>query len=283
MRRLLKDPLLHFLLLGAVLFAVDAGREGTDELTPRQLRVDAATQQRLAALWERKWLRPPTPAEMQGLVDGHIREEILYREALALGLERDDTIVRRRLAQKLEFLFEDLVQPVDPTPAELAAWYEARRDAYRQPERFHFVQLYFSPDRPGTAAADDAEQALLALRAAGGSPAATGRGLGDATLLPFELSATTPDRIDRQFGPGFADRLAEQPDGRWSGPIESTFGLHLVYVLRRDSGRLPPLDAVRDVVLRDYLREQREAANEAMYQELRSRYRIVVETPESAS
>lgn len=267
----LREPLLHFLLAGAVLFAVGSlGREA--EAPPGELRVGAGQVEHLAEVFARAWSRPPTREELDGLIRDHLREEVAYREALALGLDRDDTIVRRRLRQKLEFLAEDVAVQGRAGEAELAAFFDANRERFRREPRYSFRHVYFSSDRRRDASAD-ARAALARLEH--GEVAA--EELGDPTLLPLDVGDADAGEVDRQFGDGFAHALAALPTGTWRGPIESAFGVHLVRVERRDLGSVPPLSEVREAVEREWLAELRSRQRDEFYQRLLARYRVVIE------
>lgn len=277
--RLAREPLLHFAVLGALLFALFAlvGREPGG--SPQRIVVTRETQAHLAARFERSWQRPPTPAELEGLVAEHVREEILVREARALGFDRDDVVVRRRLRQKLELLAEAAGRSAEPGEEELAAFFAERREHHRIEPRFSFRQLGLSRDRRGAALARDAEQLLARLQA---EEAAEPDARGDPLPLPAALEEASASEVERLFGAPFAARLAELPLGAWSGPVESPFGLHLVRIEARSPGRDPALAEVREAVLRDWRAAQAEAAVEALYQELRAGYEVVVEPPPRA-
>lgn len=278
MKKLLREPLLHFLALGAVLFlayrvrGAAAGAEGGVIVVPAG-RVEA-----LASGFARTWRRPPTRAELEGLVDEWVREEVLYREAIARGLDRDDTVVRRRLRQKLEFLAEDLAELVEPTDEQLEDWLAAHADRYRQSPRLALRQVYVSPDRRGERAEADARQLLVSLRQEG--PAADIAELGDPLMLPAELELQALDAIERLFGPGFGEELLALEPGTWHGPIGSSYGLHLVLVSQREEARTPGLEEVRAAVERDWLTAHREGLAEAFYEGLRARYEVEVEWPQ---
>ena len=200
--------------------------------------VSAAKVENLAGLFERTWRRPPTQAELDGLIADHVKEEILYREALALGLETDDIVIRRRLRQKMEFISEDVAPPAEPTEAELQAFLDEHAERFRSPSRLSFAQVYLSPDRRGEDAWSDAERLLVTLDAGKSDPA----GMGDPFLLEQDYrDLATPD-VERLFGQAFAARVAEFPVGRWSGPVESGYGLHLVLVRER-APRASPVSA----------------------------------------
>ena len=181
----LREPLVHFLVLGAGIFLLAALVGESDQDQPDQIVVSVGQIDRLVETWQRTWQRPPTQVELEGLVEDHIREEILYREAIALGLDRDDTIIRRRLRQKMEFLPQDLVDQVGPTDAELRTYLRENADAYQVETRVSFQHIYLNLERRGTAAEGDARRLLAELKANGGpvKPAV----LSDPILLPYDL------------------------------------------------------------------------------------------------
>ena len=277
MSKWLKEPLVRFLIIGAVIFAVNAWVNKSDNNTQPRIEITAADIDRLRALWQRKWQRPPTAEELQGLVDAEIREEILYREALAMGLDKDDTIVRRRMAQKLEFLTEDLMALNVPTEEELTRYFQENADKYREPAKLSFTHIYFSSDRRGVNAETDAQQALLNLNALGGSPINAGGDLGDRFMLDSSYDQLSVNDIARWFGRNFADAIEKLPRGRWQGPIMSGYGIHLVYIANNKPGQLPDLGEVRDAVLRDYQQQKRDEANLALYARLKQRYHISID------
>lgn len=277
-RRLFREPLIQFFLLGLTLFVayrVLGGGERAER--PDRIVVDAAQIDRLSGEFSRVWMRPPTGAELEQLIDEHITEEILYREALALGLDRDDEVVRRRLRQKMEFLNESLVEIRDPANEELQAWLDAHPDRYRQPAAVSFVQVYVSPDRH----ADPGRRAETVLARLGGS-AEPDPGMGDPTLLPDRMRASL-DEVDRTFGGSFAEGLAGAPLDEWSGPIASGYGLHLVRLTASEPARLPSLDEVRQEVERDWRSDRQQRADAAFYDALRQRYEVRVEMPAAGS
>jgi hypothetical protein len=278
MKRILREPLVHFLLLGAALFVAFQLRGASEEPGGGRIVVPAGRVEALASGFARTWRRPPTRVELEGLVGEWVREEVLYREALARGLDRDDTIVRRRLRQKLEFLADDLAEMVEPTGEQLQAWLAGHADSYRLPPELALRQVFVSPDRRGDRVEADALALLVALRAQGA--AADIAELGDALMLPAELELQPLDALERQFGPGFGEDLLALEPGVWSGPVESGYGLHLVLVTEREEGRLPALDEVRAAVERDWLAARREELAEAFYQGLRERYSVEVEWPQ---
>lgn len=279
MRRLLREPLVHFLLLGAGLFLLFGIVDDSDDMPTGSIVVSAGQVAQLKEAFTRTWQRPPTEEELDGVIENHIREEVYYREALAMGLDRDDTIVRRRLRQKLEFFTEDLVAAVDPTEEQLANYLDEHADAFRIPSRVSFQQIYFNRDLRGEQATRDAESLLARLNEATSHVDITA--FGDSLMLPGEYDLIPESEVERRLGSEFAAALAGLPVGAWSGPVESAFGLHLVLIHERQSGSLPALAEVREVVEREWRKVRREETTESFYGRLRERYEVDVQRLEA--
>jgi hypothetical protein len=274
MSKLLKEPLVHFLIAGALLFGFyGLLNPGAGDADDRIIEITPGTVERLRDAWTRQWRRPPTQEEMEGLIEDHVREEVLYREAIALGLEQDDTIIRRRLAQKMEFLSEDLGTLAEPADAELRAFFDERQAEFAEPARVSFSHVYFSPDQRGTRANSDAELALVELRAA---DVIDVEERGDRFLMQSRYQSLTERDATQLFGGAFADRLFELPVGDWEGPVKSGFGWHLVRISEREAPRLPEFDVVREDVRREFDYERQRAARDATYEALRSRYVVTI-------
>lgn len=269
MRRLLREPLLHFLILGVLLFALYGWLNGGVLKGPKEIVVARGQYVNFQQQFQRTWQRPPTSEEMQGLVDGWVREEILYREGLAMGLDRDDQIVRRRIGQKVEFIAEGAA-PKAPTNEELQAWLDAHVDKYRIEPRFSLQQVYFDPARHGDRLSVDIAAARRALD--GGKVIH-----GDATLLPPTLDDAPAFEVERVFGPAFAAAVKHLPLGQWQGPLRSGFGFHLVKVHTRDDGRPLMLDEVRAAVERDFLQDRKRQGIAEFYRKLRDNYNVRIE------
>ncbi|MEJ2383022.1 MAG: peptidylprolyl isomerase [Xanthomonadales bacterium] len=279
LKRILREPLLHFLVLGLLLFVVYDRMGGTAPPPPDEIVIDTARVETLQGQFERTWQRPPTARELNGLIESWLREEIFYREGLALGLDEGDPVVRRRIAQKMDFISEGLMV-APPAEDELETWFADNAGAYRVDPVYSLRQVYFDPGRFDGEWAGAAE-AARAMLASGTEPEPVG-----GALLPETLNDAPLREVSRQFGQRFADQLADAPVGRWFGPVQSGFGVHLVKVERRTPGRIPPLAEVRDAVERDYLAQRREAANDALYESLRAQYTVRFEgvtAPDAAS
>lgn len=271
-RRWLREPLVHFLALGALLFALSQWR-GSGSASNR-IVITPGQMDSMVATFTRTWQRPPTEGELKGLVDDYVRDELAAREAAALGLDRDDSVIRRRLRQKLEFLVEDSVDAAPVTDAELQAWLEGHPDQFRVEPEVAFRQVYLSPDRRGDSVEREARKLLEKLSAAGSDVPAD---VGDPSMLPQDVERSPRSSIARQFGDGFADEVVRIEPGHWAGPVRSGYGLHLVRVHAREPGRLPTLDEVRPLVERELLSARRRQQIDKMYEQMLSRYRVVVE------
>jgi GNAT superfamily N-acetyltransferase len=278
LRSLLREPLVHFLLIGAALFLFFGWTGGSGGRDSDRIVIGPGQVEHLATGFARTWRRPPTPEELKGLVDDYLREEIATREARAMGLDREDTVIRRRLRQKLEFLVEDAAEAVPPTDAELLDWLEAHPEAYRREPEVAFRQVFLSPDRRGDGIAEDASRLLRQLRAAG--PDADIDRLGDSIMLPGEFDLAPLGVASRMFGKEFADRLARLEPGQWSGPVPSGYGLHLVFVRERVGGRAAELDDIRGDLTRDLLTRRRKEQLESTYERLLEKYTVVIDMPE---
>ena len=244
-QRWLREPLVQFLAIGLVLFVLDASwnRGAGRSERSHEVVLTGSEALQLQSTFAAQWRRPPSPEEMQSLVENAVRQEILFREALELGLDRDDIIIKRRLAQKMQFLTEDVALSHVPTAEELKVWYRGNGDRFALPSRFAFRHLYFSPDRRGVRVQHDARSALARLaRAHEGSSAASG--LGDPFMFQDQYADQTPTDLVRDFGPNFAAELSKVPPGSWQGPIESGYGWHLVFVSSVVPGRVPGFEEV---------------------------------------
>ena len=279
MKRWLQEPLLHFLLIGALLFLLFYQVADPEELSDKRILVSTADIERIITLYERKMQRLPTQAELNGMVEAHVREEILYREALAMGLDRDDTIVRRRMAQKVEFLFNDLVDAAEPDDEELQRFLVENPERFTEGARVSFVHVYFNADQRGDSVNADARQLLAELRAGAHAPEAVDA--GDVFMFGYEFDQQSERQVSRIFGREFTNSLVKLSADSWQGPVASAYGQHLVYITGRTEARLPALAEVRDAVLYEVLAERRKQANTSFYQALRDRYELVVEQTDS--
>jgi hypothetical protein len=279
MKRLLREPLVHFLALGAALFVIAqlTGAGSTTEPS-RRVMVTQGQVERLLEGFRRTWMRPPTRQELDGLINDFIQEEIFYREALALGLDREDAIIRRRLRQKMEFLSEDLAELVEPTDQDLEEYLSTHADDFRRDTQYRLAQVYVSVDRHGAAARDTALRILEVLRQRGTE--ADVDALGDRLPLPRRFDGVSERELAQTFGQDFAAAVGSLEPGAWQGPVPSGFGLHLVVVAERIDGTLPSLDEVRDQVAREWGWARQQEVNERLYQGFRDQYVVTVEWPD---
>ena len=274
MKKILREPLLHFLLIGVGLFLLFGLTQGTGNDDAKKIVVKQQTVSELTAKFTRTWMRPPTEEEVAGLIREHVRDEIYYREAVALGLDQDDPMIRRRMRQKLEFILEDLTVEETPGDDVLTAFLKNHEDQYRISPQVSFQHVYLNPEKHEDVTAA-AEKILLRLRA--GAPPES---MGDATMAPQEFRLTVQSDIARWFGEAFALDVAALAPGKWSEPLSSGLGVHLVRVLDRRPGRLPELDEVRSEVQRDYIALRRQQQKDQAYSKLLQYYEVVIEAPQ---
>ena len=283
-KRLVREPLIHFLLIGAFLFAADRYVQpvsgGAPTLKQIQLSLDDLKQ--MVILFQSQWRREPTTQELAQLVENKVQEEVLYREALAMGLEKDDTIVKRRMAQKLQFLAEDVAAAREPTTAELRSWFEKHSAMFALPARLSFRHLYFSPDRRVARARDDAAKVLATLT---GQPedSKLATTLADPFMFQDYYRDRAPDYLGKEFGPQFARAVAKLTPGSWQGPIESGFGWHLVFIDTVIPGRVPAFEEIEADVKTAWLTEQKALAWEKAYAAMRAKYTVLLPAPPKSS
>lgn len=274
-----REPLVHFLLIGAGLFLLNEVLTSPAVL-PRVQATTASAQvivsqddiDQLNGQFERIWRRPPTEAEQEALTDDFVRSEILYREALALGLDRGDPEIRRRLRQRIEFLYEDVSGWSEPSDQDLVAFMGAHPGKYIADSRITFRQVFVNASKRGAAAESVARELLTQLRT-GAKPDE----MGDPTMLEGEMSRATRAEIARQFGEVFTAQLFAAPPGAWTGPVPSAYGLHLVMVTARVDGEAPPLRDIRATVQRDWTIDQQNWMKDESYAKIRQRYDVKIE------
>jgi len=281
--KILREPLLHFIVLGAALFALYyfVNDDPLPE-NPRSIVVDETIMVRLSQTFQRTWMRPPTAEEFDGLVESHIKEEILYREGLALGLDKDDLIIRRRMQQKFEFLNADLVELTPPTEIELQQYLDKNADKYRQPESISFQQVFVKTSGSEINPRDKAKQILANLDSDKPTDDEL-KNTGDPSMLPRNMQNESRAGIARVFGGEFAQQVSAAEKGSWSGPYLSGYGLHLVYLSDYTPGRASQFEEVARVLERDLTAERTRNANNQFYQALRKRYSIDIQTPQATA
>lgn len=278
-RRFLKEPLLHFAVLALAIFVAYAAFAPKEAGRPaRNIVVSATKIDQIAAIFEKTRQRPPSTEELKALIDDYIAEEALVREALALELDQDDTVIRHRLRQKMEFMSDSEVDAAAPTEADLQAYLDGHTSSYEVDPKFGFTQIYLDPDRHGDLLQADAATLLAKLAT---NPEIDPAALGDPTLLPPRMEPTEISRIANEFGPDFASALAGFSPGVWAGPAPSAYGLHLVRIDERQPGRLPKLTEVHEAVLRDWSNDQRVRRARAQLDGLLAQYSITIETAQA--
>ena len=274
--RFLREPLIHFFVLGLVVFGLHAvldRKPVTIVDDPYLVEVSSADIEWMWTLLNKKMGREPTGQDLKGQVNQLIREQILSREAVAMGLDEGDIVVRRRLVQKVEFLFKDLSAVTEPTEDDLRNYYAKNRTKYEMPPQVTFSQVYFSIDRRGV---DGAKQAAQALTKEGHDPSKAST-LGDASMLSPECAQCSTREIINRLGTDFVKAVENLEPGSWYGPIRSTYGFHAVYIYARQEAILPKLDNIIDRVRNDWMFENQEENARRVYGEIRSRYRVLLE------
>jgi peptidyl-prolyl cis-trans isomerase C len=281
--KLLREPLVHFVFIGAVIYLLyGAFAEPLPEADDKTIVVSAGEIEWMQTAWQKRWNRPPTPEEFDGLIQQYIKETVLYREALTMGLNKHDTVIRRRLAQKLEFLAKDLVALTPPTEEELQAYFAEHRDRYQEPARYTFTQVFIDPDKRGDATLADAEKIKATLIAQGDAIDDAGA-LGDDFMLQNYYPEKDPIEIQKNFGSGFTESLVDLSPGQWHGPVLSGYGVHLVYVSNVSEPPAPVFAEVRERVTQEWKTDRSEELNEQFYANLRDQYTVVIEAPEEGN
>lgn len=282
LKRLLREPLLHFLALGLLLFVIygylNRGRGGVE--SSRQIVISMDDLRTMEAFFESQWHRPPTPQEFQSMVEDKVREEVLYREGIAMGLDRDDTIVKRRMAQKMQFISEDVAAAHAPSSEELKAWFDKNKEKFALPSRYSFRQVYFSPDKRGANAQQDAASALTKIA---GQPedSKLAVSLADPFMFQDYYGDKAPSAIAKDFGPPFAVAIEKLKPGSWQGPVESGYGWHLVFVDTVIPGRIPTFEEIEPDVKTAWLAEQKSTAWQKAYADMRAKYVVLLPAPPS--
>ncbi len=275
--KLLREPLIHFIFIGAtiyVLFGLFAEPELQE--TDNKIVVSSSEIEVFKTSWQKRWNRPPTDNELDGVIQQYIRETVLYRQALSMGLDKNDTVIRRRLAQKMKFLVEDLATMLDPDDQTLQAWFDDNKKRFQTPPRYTFTQIFFDPDKRGDATLTDAETVKASLLANSDTLKSVSE-IGDGLMLQDYYPEKTPLEIRKQFGNGFTQSLMELSAEQWHGPILSGYGVHLIYIEMIVPVTTPTLAAIRDQVKSQWLDEQRQSLNKKFYAKLVDNYDIVIE------
>lgn len=273
-KNFLREPLVHFLVLGLLLFVLFAVVNDDSGRSAEEIVIDQVRMSSLIANFEKTWQRSPTAEEEQSLIDAWVREEVLYREGVAIGFDLGDPVIRRRVAQKMSFVADGVV-PDSPEEAELETWLAANVEDYMVPAFFTLQQVYIDQQRH----ADDLDAFINSIRTSLDT-GADARSLGDSTLLPAGLMSSSSVELTRVFGTEFTVALTEATVGDWQGPIRSGYGLHFVKIDEHIATREPKLEEVRAAVERDFRSDQSQKINEAFYAALLERYTVRIESVE---
>jgi len=269
MKNLFKEPLFHFLLLGGLLFALYGlvNRSTDDEST---ILIDDFDMNNIIASWEMQWKRLPTDEELKNLIQQNIKQEIFYQEALKLKLDHNDEIIKRRLAQKMQFLSNDLASINEPTKEELEKYYDKHFENYLTPYFFSFYQIAFSPDNRENAKQD----AEIMMTQIGDDSFEEIKSKGDVLPFPFYFQNTDADDLNRQLGINFSESLERIETGSWFGPVQSGFGYHLIYLTEKTGPQIPDIDSVKNDLLRDMEYDNQRNLNDLIFEELKKNYSI---------
>ena len=275
--KFIKEPLLQFILIGGCIYlAYVLYGTPNEDLEDRTVVVDGNSIDVFISAWESRWNRPPTERELNGLIDQYIREEILYREALGLGLDKNDPITRRRMAQKMDFLTKDIASYKKPEESELKRYFEENIEEYSDPDLITFTHIFLDPDVRGDATLVDAALLLKELEVTGPPDPSKPR-MGDRFMLQNYYPRKEELEIRKLFGSGFSAAAMKLQPGQWHGPVLSGYGTHLVYVHTLERAPKPVFENVKEYVAQDWLVVQQEKFNEEFFQNLKSRYEIVIE------
>ncbi|MHC4153871.1 MAG: peptidyl-prolyl cis-trans isomerase [Planctomycetota bacterium] len=277
MKKILKEPLVYVFVLGFVVFGLHSflNRANRDDTDPFTVEVTSADIEWIRSSWEARMKRQPTQQELQGLINRYIRDEILFREAMAMDLDDRDLVIQRRLVQKLTFVFEDLAETMEPADDELKKYLQENQDKYRIPEMMSFTQAYFNPSKRKDAM-EEAKTVLASLKSTQ-SPPEEAVSLGDTIMIDSSFREKSPDEAARILGREFAYELFSIDEKGWQGPIESTFGLHLVYIEERIASKMPEFENIREDVKNDFMYERKREVIDNAYKAVKSRYTILVE------
>lgn len=261
-------------MLGTILFTIYPLVDKRGAEAPEKIVVSTIQIANLADGFSRTWRRPPSKEELENLIENYIRDEVFYRAGRAAGLDRDDVVIRRRVRQKMEFLAEEISVP-EPSEIELGSFLATNPDRFRTEDRLSFNHVFLSPTRRADTIDRDLKQVGAAV--SGAATPSSAAELGDPFLLGAEFNAVSPRDVASTFGDGFARRVFSVELGRWHGPIASSFGQHFVFATDRSYGGVPPLDAVRAAVVREWTNARRSEAEQKLFRSLRDRYEITID------
>ena len=279
MSQWLKEPLFHFLVIGAGLFLLYGVTANEPENEETRIEVNTVRADRMVTLWEKRWNRPPTQEEFNGLTEQYINEEVLYREALAMGLDSDDPVVRRRMAQKVKFISNDIITIDTPSDKVLQSYLDTHASKYQLAGKVTFKHIYFNPAKHDAAMEEEAKALLVKLSE--DNNVIDMQSVGDGFLHGAAFTEMKVFEINRLFGKEFAKKLFEQPMDKWVGPLSSGYGLHLVYIDAKMESKTASLEIAKQSVLEDWTTDERKKVNDAFVSNLRKQYDVVIAKPSS--
>ncbi len=268
-QRFLREPLLHFIVIGSLFFLFYTAVNDTYENSTDTIIITPERISQIATGFNGVWNRLPTDDELDNLIEEEVRSEIYYRDALVLGLDKNDAIVRRRLRQKMEFLTDTGIYLQEPSTGELDAYFASKEQAYRSQPRLAFEQVFLGESPPEDSVSKILETLVV-------DPTKDLSAIGEPTILPAQLKLAQPDAIDSVFGRGFYNQIVKLAPGKWGGPVSSVYGIHLVRTLDGQPGHMPTLEEVRDAVLRDWRSAKAEENREQDYAKRFSRYTVKI-------
>lgn len=277
MKKILKEPLFHFLLIGAFLFLL-FDIVNTSETDSKDIIIDQSDIARLVNTWEMQWKRKPTIEELTNLLQSNIKQEVFYLEALNMNLDHNDEIIKRRLSQKMEFLSNDLASMTKPSDDELKEYFDEHVEKYLTPFVYSFYQVPFTLDSSGR---DYFKKAQNVLKNNQDATLEVMKTKGDRFTFPNEFVKTTSYQLAQQLGSGFSELIATVPINAWVGPIDSGFGTHLVFITEREAPKKPEFESVRREIERDFAYEKEKLVNQAIYDEMKKEYRIILDVEKS--
>jgi len=270
-KRILREPVILFVMIGFAFYLLHALVTNLRPAERKLIEVSMEQMEQMATQFAATWMRPPTESEFQGLIDNHIRNEVYYREALILSLDKNDQVIQNRLRQKLELLMDNMASVNVPSEQMLATYLQENPDAFRRDYELSFIQVYVNPENH-----QDPEQVardLLIQLKAGASP----EELGDRTFMGYEFPNYTQSDVSRQFGDEFAQQLALEWTGDWTGPLFSAMGVHLVFVGHFKEGIMPELSEIRSIVEREWMARQKTELKDAAYEKLLEAYDVIID------
>jgi len=273
MNAIWREPLLHFIIIGALVFLAFELSQGDSIVEEDHIRIDAGTMAQLQAQFNRTRLRQPTDDELSKLIDNYIRDEVYYREARAMGLDQNDTVVRKRMYQKLDFLLEELTEEKTPNDEVLAQFIDSNASQFREEPHISFIQVFFNLGKNPELTRNLARKTLVRL-----NNGATPETEGDPTFEQQTYQGVTPSEIKRVFGTAFSQQLNTLEPSEWVGPVTSVYGIHIVKVINKKEGGMPPFSDIRQRAIREYKADRRQDLRDIAYKKMRERYTITIDS-----